>query len=161
MDLNETIYGSRLGIWINILIQFLTMRRWSKLQISKLFLAFPPIRNFAITFGSGLVYLFLWFRQQMFYVHSSLKVLSNKCLRVFSFAVLVLWILLWISLVFSYLIEVQYKFDFRSGCLAEVGSDMPYFVLVFVWAAASISMQKALLCLFIYPILKRNLWRGH
>ena len=123
--------------------------------------AFPPIRNFAITFGSGLVYLFLWFRQRVFYVHSSLKILSNKCLRVFSFAVLVLWILLWISLVFSYLIEVQYRFDFRSGCLAEVGSDMPYFVLVFVWAAASILMQIALLSLFIYPILKRNLWRSH
>jgi len=44
----------------------------------------PPIGNITLTIGSGFVYLFLWFRQRIFYVHSSLKVLNNKCVRVFS-----------------------------------------------------------------------------
>ena len=120
----------------------------------------PPIGNVALTVGSGLVYLFLWFRQRVFYVHSSLKVLNNKYVTVFSFAVLFFWILFWISLIFAYFIKVHYRFDTMGGCLFEEGTDIPYAKIIIAWTAVSVLMQISLLGLFIYPIIKRTLWRN-
>ena len=117
-----------------------------------------PIANFALTLGSGLVYLFLWFRQRVFYVHSSLKVLNNKCVRFFSFAIIFCWILGWISLIIAYFIEVRYQYDENGVCQFEEGIILPYAYIIVSWCVLSIMMQIGLLGLFLYPILKRRLW---
>ena len=117
-----------------------------------------PIGIFALTIGSGLVYLFLWFRQRVFYVHSSLKILNNNYVRFFSIAIIFGWILGWISLIIAYFIEVGYKYDKQGGCLFEEGTDMPYGFIIVSWSALSVVMQIGLLGLFVYPILKRTLW---
>ena len=120
---------------------------------------FSRISIVAITGGYGLVYLFLWFRQRVIYVHPSLKVLNNKCVSVFSFVVLILWILFWISIFSAYLTKVQYKLNRKSGCVLDKNSVKPYNEMVYTWTAVSISMQISLLSLFIYPILKQARWR--
>ena len=116
------------------------------------------ISNFALTFAGGLVYLFLWFRQRVFYVHSSLKILNNKCVRFFSFAIIFCWILGWISLIIAYLIVVRYRYDENGGCLLEQSTTLSYAYIIISWCILSIVMQIGLLGLFIYPILKRTLW---
>ena len=119
----------------------------------------PPIVNAALTVGNGLVYSFLWLRQRVIYVHPSLKVLNNKCVSVFSFVVLILWILFWISLMTAYFINVRYKLNRTFGCVIDKDSFKPYNKIAFAWTAASILMQILLLSLFIYPILKQARWR--
>ena len=119
----------------------------------------PGIGNILLTIGGGLVFLFLWFRQRVFYVHASLKVLNNKYLKAVSFAVIIVWIMAWIALFIAYFVEVRYQFDNKIGCLIVAGTDVPYALLAFVWTGLSIIMQIALLALFIHPILKRTLWQ--
>ena len=119
---------------------------------------FLPIRHLAFTIGFGLVYLFLWLRQRVIYVHPSLKVLNNKYLSVFSFAVFMTWILFYISVVIVYSIKVQYRLDRKSGCIVDKHSMKTFNEIVFTWAAVSIFMQISLLSLFIYPILKQARW---
>ena len=120
---------------------------------------FDPITNVAVTGGNGLVYLFLWLRQRVIYVHPSLKVLNNKCVSAFSFVVLILWILFWISLLIAYFMKVHYHLNRKSGCIIDNDSVQPYSKMVFTWTAVSILMQISLLSLFIYPILKQAQWR--
>ena len=122
---------------------------------------FNPITNVAVTGGNGLVYLFLWLRQRVIYVHPSLKVLNNKCVSAFSFVVLILLILFWISLLIAYFVMVHYHLDRKSGCIIDNDSVQPYSKMVFTWTAVSILMQISLLSLFIYPILKQARWRDH
>jgi len=117
------------------------------------------VRNVFQTVGSGLVYLFLWFRQRIFYVNPSLKNSNNYCLRVFSFAILILWILFWISLVIACFIMVQYRFE-KVGCVLESDSEIAYFKMVLAWTAVSFLMQVGLLVLFVYPIFNQSLWRN-
>ena len=117
-----------------------------------------PIGIFALTLGSGLVYLFLWFRQRVFYVHSSLKVLNNKYVRFFSFAIIFCWFIGWISLIIAYFVEVRYRYDENGGCLFEEDTGVPYGYIIVSWSILSIMMQLGLLWLFTYPILKRTLW---
>ena len=120
----------------------------------------PPIGNFGLTAGSGLVYLFLWFRQRVFYVQSSLQVINSKCLRVFSTAIIILWIMFWISLFFVYFIKVSYRYDKAGVCqyVLDTGRDWTYGEIIVVWSVASFLMQLCLLGLFIYPMPKRNVW---
>ena len=119
---------------------------------------FPPIILAALTLGNGLVYSFLWLRQRVIYVHPSMKVLNNKCISVFSFVVLILWILFWMSLSIVYLIKVQYRLNGKIGCIIDKDFVQPYNEIVFAWTAGSILMQILLLCLFIYPIFKQARW---
>ena len=114
----------------------------------------------AFTVGNGLVYLFLWLRQRVIYVHPSLKVHNNKYVIVFSFAVLIAWILFWISLIIVLFIKVQLHFNRNFGCIVDKDSIKPYSRMVYTWTAVSILMQISLLSLYIYPILKQARWRG-
>ena len=118
-----------------------------------------PIRYVAFTVSYGSVYLFLWLKQRVIYVHPSLKVLNNKYVSVFSLAVFILWILFWISLVIVYFIKVQYRLDRKRGCTIDEDSMKTFNEIVFTWTSASILMQISLLSLFIYPILKQARWR--
>ena len=113
----------------------------------------------AVIVINGLVCLFLWLRQRVIYVHPSLKVLNNKYVSVFSFVVLILWILFWISLLTAYFIKVQYDRNRNIGCIIARDVVKPYSKMVFIWTALSILMQISMLGLFIYPILKQARWR--
>ena len=122
-------------------------------------IVFNPTFDVGFTVGNGLVYTFLWLRQRVIYVHPSLKVLNNKYVSAFSFIVLILWILFWISLLIAYLMNAQYRLNRKTGCNLDKDSAKPYNEIVFTWTAVSTSMQISMLILFIYPILKQARWR--
>ena len=122
--------------------------------------AISPLGNFALTVGIGLVYLFLWFRQRVFFVHPSLKVFSHSFLRYFSFGVIIVWVLFYIALYPAYFVLVRYRYVAKAGCLVESFSAAPYSDIIITWGAMSIMVQLALLFLFIYPIAKRAMWQG-
>ena len=120
----------------------------------------PPLGNFALTLGSGMVYTFLWFRQRVFYIHPSLKVLNSRVIDIFSQSIIILWFVFYVSLYFAYFSLVHYHFIKELGCVVEEYSLVDYKQLITSWTIASIVMQVVLLLLFIYPILKRTLWKG-
>ena len=121
---------------------------------------FSILANFTITFGSGLVFSFLWFKQRVFHIHPCLKKLNNKIVRGISNGIMVIWFLYYVSLYFCYFILVHYYFNKQGGCLLTESSHDAYFLLVISWTAISILMQIILLGLFIYPMLKRTLWQS-
>ena len=67
-----------------------------------------PLANSAVTAGMGLNYLFMWLRQRVFYVDSFMRVINYKCLQIFSFCVIIIWVLYWTSLYFVYFIKISY-----------------------------------------------------
>ena len=121
---------------------------------------FSILANFTITFGSGLVFSFLWFKQRVFYIHPCLKKLNNKIVQGISNGVMVIWFLYYVSLYFCYFILVHYHFNKQGGCLVTESSHDAYFFLIISWTSISILMQIVLLGLFIYPMLKRTLWQS-
>ena len=120
----------------------------------------PPLGNFAITLGSGMVYTFLWLRQRVFYIHPSLKVLNSRAIDIFSLSIIILWFVFYVSLYFAYFSLVHYHYIKELGCVVEEYALVDYRQLISTWTIASIVMQIVLLTLFIYPILKRTLWKG-
>ena len=122
----------------------------------------PLIGGFALSLGNFFVYVFLWLRQSIFYVHSSLKVLYNTCLKVFNFSVLILYFFFGISLLSAYLIKVQYTTKKAGFCQLQIssGDEISYLRILIAWNIASILMQLSLLGLFIYPILKQASWQN-
>ena len=120
----------------------------------------PRIGIFTLTIGTGLVYLFLWFRQRVFYVHPSINILNNRLVRATSWGIILVWFLYYISAMISYFVLVEYQFDKNGRCLVATGrSSSIYFYISFSWVVVSILMQIALLGLFIFPIIRRTLWR--
>ena len=114
-----------------------------------------------ISCGNFFVYVFLWLRQSVFYVHSSLKILYNTCLKVFSFSVLIIYFLFGVCLLSAYFIKVRYTLNQAGVCQFQVenGGNVSYLQILIAWAIASILMQILLLGLFIYPILKQSSWQ--
>ena len=142
-------------------VQYIVKNNFTLLQeesIEVVCKAISPLGNFALTVGIGLVYLFLWFRQKVFFVHPSLKVFSHSFLRYFSFGVIIVWVLFYIALYPAYFVLVRYRYETNAGCLVERSSAVP--LLIIIWVAISITVQLALLFLFIYPIAKRAMWQG-
>ena len=45
--------------------------------------------NVLLTLGVAFVYLFLWSRQRLFFVHPSLKALSNKFVKIISYGIII------------------------------------------------------------------------
>ena len=123
--------------------------------------ALPMLSNFALTIGTGMMFLFLWFRQRILYTHPSLKILSNKCLQIFSIGIIVVWLLFYIALFPSYFILVQFYYVAKIGCIVKGKTCDSYNNITISWVAVSILMQLSLLFLFIYPILTRTTRRGH
>ena len=118
----------------------------------------------ALVIGNFMVNLFLWFRQSIFYVQPCLKILFSKYLRFFSFAVLIIYLLVGTSLFVTYLIYVRFEVNEAGVCHFELDSSgaMSNGENILVgWTASSILMQIILLGLFIYPLLKRALWQGN
>ena len=122
----------------------------------------PRIRIFALTIGTGLVYLFLWFRQRVFYVHPSIKILNKNLIKAISWSIMLVWIFYYILAMLCHLILAQYQFYRNGGCLivADNYSSLISFYFGISWAIVSVLMQIALLGLFIFPIIKRTLWRS-
>ena len=110
-----------------------------------------------LTLGVAFVYLFLWFRQRIFYVHPSLKVLCNKYVKGISFSVIVVWLIYYTSAGMCYLIIVQYHFN--NDCLIVQSTLNFYIYLIVSWGIVCIVMQIALLALFLYPIFKKTSWK--
>ena len=121
----------------------------------------PVIGGFAISFGNFFVYVFLWLRQSIFYVHSSLNFLYNTCLKVFSIFVLISYFLFGISLLSAYFIKVRYALNEFGICQFRVENDddTSYLQILIAWNIASILIQISLLGLFIYPLLKQASWQ--
>ena len=120
----------------------------------------PTLSNFAFTFGSGMVYTFLWLRQRVFYIHPSLKVLNSRAIDIFSLSIIILWLVFYVSLYFAYFSLVHYHFIKNLGCVVEENSLVVYRQLITSWTIASIMMQIVLLTLFVYPIIKRTMWKS-
>ena len=118
------------------------------------------VGNCAITIGTGFVYLFLWFRQRALYVHPSLKILSNKIIKLISFSIIVVWLIIFVCLMASYFSLVQHHFEKIVGCVVDKSVYDSYTYLIISWTIVSIVMQIGLLFLFLYPIFKSSLWRS-
>ena len=149
------------GLWIDYYIAHNNLTVSQQTMIEPDCKALPTLINFALTIGTALVFLFLWFRQRIFYIHPSLKILSNKCLRIFSFGILIAWVLFYIALYPAYFILVRFHFVENVGCILRKETFNFYTYLTLSWAVMSILIQISLLFLFIYPILKRSAWTNH
>ena len=120
------------------------------------------LANTYFAVGNGLVYLFLWLRQSIFYVQPHLKVLNKKWVSGFSLSILIFYLTFGILLFVIYLIIFRYEINELGFCQSEsnLGSDgWSYSALILVFSLNSILMQIALLWLFVNPLLKRRLWR--
>ena len=107
-----------------------------------------------LTLGIGLVYLFLWFWQRIFFVHPSLKVLSNKFVKSISFSIVIVWLMYYTSSITYYLILVQYHLNHECSIVQSTENYVFYFAMV--WVIVNIVMQIGLLALFLYPFLKKR-----
>ena len=112
-----------------------------------------------LTLGIGLAYLFLWFRQRIFFVHPSLKVLSNKFVKSISFSIIIVWLIYYASSITYYLILVQHHF--KHECLIVQSARNYYLYFIVSWIIVNIVMQIGLLALFVYPFLKKGFWKTH
>ena len=112
-----------------------------------------------LTLGIALVYLFLWFRQRLFFVHTSLKVLSNKFVKIISFSIIIVWLIYYTLSVMYYLILIQHYFNHKCSIAHSSANHLLYFLVS--WVIVNIVMQIGLLALFIYPILKKRFWTTH
>ena len=121
----------------------------------------PLIAGIATTVGNFSINIFLWLRQNIFYVHSSLKILYNTCLKAFSYSALIFFFLFVVSLVFAYLIKVQFTLNVAGFCQVQVrnGDSNAYLQILTASTIASILIQISLLGLFIYPLLKQASWQ--
>ena len=119
--------------------------------------------NFLLAVCKSLVYWFWWLRQSIFYIQPHLKVLNKKYVRIFSVSILIFYFVIGVSLFVVYLITSEYKTNETGFCYGEskIGSDnWSYSTLILVLTGLSISMQIALLMLFINPLLKRPMWKN-
>ena len=149
------------GLWIDYYIVHNNLTVSQQAMIEPSCKALPTLINLALTIGTALVFLFLWFRQRIFYIHPSLKILSNKCLRTFSFGIIIAWVPFYIALYLAYFILVRFHFVENIGCRVKKETFNSYTYLTLCLAAISILIQILLLFLFIYPILKRSAWISH
>ena len=120
--------------------------------------ALPKIGNVALTIGFGLAYLFLWFRQRLFYIHPALKTLNNIKIRALSFGIIIIWFLYYLATMFSYFSIVRYEFHQQGGCVIVDSTSEAYGFIIIAWSAVSIIIQICLLGLFVYPILRKTSW---
>ena len=115
----------------------------------------PRVDSFVLTFGVSVVYLFLWFRQRIFYIHPSMCVSHNKVVRLISAAVAIVWVLYYLAILLCFFIPVEFAFEHEICVRANPISKERDFNIVLSWLSLSIFMQVVLLGLFIYPIITK------
>ena len=121
----------------------------------------PKLESTFSELGAGFVFLFLWFRQRIFFFHPSLQVLNNRASRFINFILFMVWTFYTIPSLVSFYVFVNYDFKSPSTCcLLEDQSVSIFLSLVYSWIGVSVFMQIVLLSLFIYPIVKKNAWVG-
>ena len=147
-------------LWTNFYIANYNLTLSQEAVMASACKVLTPHSNFALTIGTGLVFLFLWFRQRIIFIHPSLKILSNKCLKIFSFGIIAGWLLLYVAGLPAYFILVRYYYKRKLGCTIEEKSVSFHNLINIAWLVVSILMQLSLLFLFVYPILKRTAWRS-
>ena len=113
------------------------------------------IDRFLLTLGVSVVYLFLWFRQRIFYIHPSMCISHNKVVRLISAAVAIVWVLYYLAILLCFFILVEFAFEHGICVRANPISEENYFNVFLSWALLSIFMQVVLLGLFIYPIITK------
>ena len=116
---------------------------------------------FVFAVGNGLVYLFLWFRQRVFYIHPSLKNLNSKFMKRLSTSILITFVIYLLSSGTCAMVFFKIDFSKEHGCFFSENSRPVVLLILIIWNVVSILMQIFLLGLFIYPILKQTSWRGH
>ena len=146
------------GLWIDFYIVNYNLTVFQESMIDPACYALPLLFNFATSIGGASIFLFLWFRQRIFYIHPSLKILSNSCLKCLSVGIIFVWAMFFISLYPAFIILVRYHYKEKIGCIIKEETFDSYTYIILCWAAMSIFMQILLLFLFIYPILKRSAW---
>ena len=114
------------------------------------------LAGIVFSFGNGLVYLFLWFRQRVFYIHPSLKNLNSKAVQAFSTSIMVVWVLYYFCLCVSTVALVRFDFSPEEGCFIQENSHYVSLYLLMSYYTVAIFMQLLLLVLFICPILKQT-----
>ena len=135
---NESLYGKSLKVACHVL---------------------PRVEIFTVIIGMGLVYLFLWTRQRVFYISASLKTLNSNSVRVLSHIILILWVFYFVPAAIVYCILVDYVVLRPGGCQVMISTVGFYRNIIISWVSVSIFMQIALLGLFIKPIIHRALIR--
>ena len=117
--------------------------------------------NISFTLGTGFVYLFLWLRQRIFYIHPVFCSLRNKCISVSSFVLIIVWFFYDVFTSVTYFAFVRFKFNEKvKSCVLSSEMSITWFLgIIISWATTSILMQLILLALFIYPLLRQNSWR--
>ena len=139
---------------------------FNMLQINSVEIAcnnMPRIGISALNIGITLMYLFLWLRQKILYIHPFLNILNNRSVKAISWGIVFVWLLYCFITIPVYFIVVQYQFglDQYRGCFVSDDSRSAFLKFAISWLVASVLMQIALLGLFIYPIIKRTLWRSN
>ena len=122
--------------------------------------ALIPVSDMALTIGTCLVYVCLWLRQRIFYILPHLKALSNKCVKIFSTTILVVWFLYFAIVITCYFVFVRYKFSFYHRCEpVDKDANDAFLYIMLSWVIMTVLMEISLLGLFIYPLLNRERWR--
>ena len=120
----------------------------------------PHISVFAVDFGYFFVFVFLWLRQSIFYVHPTLKVLYNNAVKTFSFSIFIGYLFVTISFFIAHSILAQYALSKKGFCRVQekTSNSTLHFQFLIGWIILSAVIQISLLSLFIYPLLKQASW---
>ena len=131
---------------------------YSQLQMACQILRRLEILNIVI--GTGLVYLFLWCRQRVFYINPSLTALNSNKVKIISYLVLALWVCYFVPAAVTYCVIIRYELLQPGGCQVVKKSLSEYKDIIISWVSVSTFMQITLLGLFVNPIINRMLIRG-
>ena len=114
----------------------------------------------AFVFGNLFVYVYLWLRQSIFYVQSTLKVLYNRKIKAFSVFILVFYLVSSLSICIAFTVLARIALNKAGFCMfqANPNIDATYIKVLTAWNSLSIAMQILLLGLFVYPLLKQASW---
>ena len=147
-------------LWIEMEVTTKTIKSTKKKRFISACQILPKLENTAAVLGTGFVYLFLWFRQRIMYIHPILAKVNNITIKFTSFFLLFIWVAYFVASLACYCIFIEYELDKNIGCFLVESDISNYFIIVVTWVALSIFLQIVLLGLFIYPIAKKTSWLG-
>ncbi|CAK8683644.1 unnamed protein product [Clavelina lepadiformis] len=116
----------------------------------------PRTQIFVLLIGTGLVYVFLWARQRVFYINPSLRILNSTPLKILSYLTIGVWLVYFVSSTVIYCAIVHYHSAPLGSCQVHPQSIFVFRDIIISWVLVSVVMQVFLLGLFVYPIIKRT-----
>ena len=110
--------------------------------------------------GNLFVNVYLWLRQSIFYVQSTLKVLYNRKVKTFSIFILVFYLVFSPTNFIAFTVLARIAINRAGICKfqADTSTDTKYIIVLTAGISLSIVMQVSLLGLFVYPLLKQASW---